>query len=122
MNGKCLLNIKLEEFGLKNFEHRLIIKLSSFIYKINNDINSPSILKNMIKRNNEYNNNNFKKQTIQLNNHYGEVTFSYFFVNFINNMIFNDLNCNFKHFLNRIIVNVNLLYQKFIDKFHKFKL
>ena len=84
----------------------------------------------MIKRNNEYNNelgrilitNNNFKQTIQLNNHYGEATFSYFFVNFINNMIFNDLNCNFKHFLNRIIVNVNLLYQKFIDKFHKFNL
>jgi hypothetical protein len=50
LNGKCLLNIKLEEFGLKNFEHILIIKLSSFIYKINNDINSSSILKNMIKR------------------------------------------------------------------------
>ena len=81
----------------------------------------------MIKRNNEYNNefgrilrnNNNFKQTIQLNNHYGEAKFSYFFVNFINNMIFNDLNCNFKHFLNRKIVNVNLLYQKFIDKFHK---
>jgi hypothetical protein len=55
LNGKCLLNIKLEEFGLKNFEHGLIIKLSSFIYKINNDINSPSILKNMIKRNNQEN-------------------------------------------------------------------
>ena len=130
LNGKCSLNIKLEEFGLKNFEHRLIIKLSSFIYKINNDINSPSILKNMIKRNNEYNNefgrilrnNNNFKQTIQLNNHYGEAKFSYFFVNFINNMIFNDLNCNFKHFMNRITVNVNLLYQKFIDKFHKFNL
>ena len=54
----------------------------------------------MIKRNNEYNNNNFKKQTIQLNNHYGEATFSYFFVNFINNMIFNDLNCNFKLSIN----------------------
>ena len=68
LNEKCLLNTKPEEFGLKNFEHRLIIKLSSFIYKINNDIKSPSILKNMIKRNNECinensrilrNNNNF---------------------------------------------------------------
>ena len=38
LNEKCLLNTKPEEFGLKNFEHRLIIKLSSFIYKINNDI------------------------------------------------------------------------------------
>ena len=53
----------------------------------------------MIKRNNEYNNelgkilrnNKYFKQTIQLNTHYGEVTFSYFFVNSINNMIFNDL-------------------------------
>jgi len=84
----------------------------------------------MIKINNECNNENSRilrnknnlKQTIQLKNHYGEATFSYFFVNFINNMIFNDLNCNFKHFLNRIIVNVILLYQKFIDKFHKFNL
>ncbi len=45
------------QFGLKNFEHRLIIKLFSFIYIIYNEINSPSIyLKNMIKRNNERNN------------------------------------------------------------------
>ncbi len=58
LNEKYLLNTKLEEFGLKNFEHRLIIKLSSFIYKITNDIKSPSILKNMIKRNNECNNEN----------------------------------------------------------------
>jgi recombinational DNA repair protein RecT len=39
------LTQKPEEFGLKNFEHRLINKLSSFIYKINNDIKSPSFLK-----------------------------------------------------------------------------
>jgi hypothetical protein len=30
LNEKCLLNTKLEEFGLKNFENRLIIKLLSF--------------------------------------------------------------------------------------------
>jgi hypothetical protein len=130
LDSKCLLNTTLEEIGLKNYEHRLIVKLSTFIFKIRNDVNAPSLLKDMIKKNNEFNkcntrilrNNNNFKQTIQLNNHYGEATFTYFFTNFINNIILNDLNCNFKLFTSRIMTNLNLLFQKFITNFYKFNL
>jgi hypothetical protein len=83
----------------------------------------------MIKRNNDYNsnrmnlrNNNEIRQAIQLYNHYGESTFIYFFSNFINALILNDLVCNFKFFCQRMSNNINLLYIKFKEKFPKFNL
>ena len=81
------------------------------------------------KRLNDYNskrmnlrNNNEIRQAIQLYNHYGESTFTYFFSNFINVLILNDLVCNFKFSCKRISNNINLLYIKLKDKFPKFNL
>ena len=124
-----LFNNRLESLGLKNFEHRVLNKLATFVHKIVNEKNSPILLKQMIKRNNVYNsnrmnlrNNNEIRQAIQLYNHYGESTFIYFFSNFINALILNDLSCNFKFFCQRMSNNINLLYIKFKEKFPKFNL
>ena len=85
--------------------------------------------KQTIKRNNDYNsnrinlrNNNEIRQTIKLYNHYGESTFIYFFSNFINALILNDLAPNFKLFFQITSNNINLLNIKFKDKFPKFNL
>jgi len=103
----------LESLGLKNFEHRVLNKLAAFVHKIVNEKNSPILLKQMINRNNDFNsnrmnlrNNNEIGQAIQLYNHYGESTFIYFFSNFINALILNDLVCNFKFFCQRMSKNV----------------
>ncbi len=91
--------------GLKNFHHKLFLKLSTFIYKIENMKLSPKLLKNKIKKKKEFNIGGYDlrfenkiKQTIQLNNHYGESTFTYFFAKFINEFILDDLNCKLKIF------------------------
>jgi hypothetical protein len=121
-------NNKLEKYGLNNFIHRIISRLSDFIHKIINKENSPELLKSQlilnsnIEKGHQLRNKNQFSISLQLKNHFGEATFNCFFTKFINNIILKDLYINFNFFKKRIYNNINIIYDKFINVFPKFKL
>lgn len=125
-NDRNDFNNKLEKYGLNNLQHRIIIRLSSFIHKIVNNDEAPQLLKNELTTNETHNkgyalrNNKHFSQSLQLKNHYGEATFNFVFVKLINNCFLNDLYINFSLFNKRIFNNINILYNKFIDIYPRF--
>jgi hypothetical protein len=78
-------NILLENYGLNNFQHRLFIRMATFIHNIVNIEQSPKLLKDQIRMNvnikkGGYNlRNKFQvNQPLRIHNLYGEDTFVYF--------------------------------------------
>jgi len=119
------VNNYLESFGLFSFQHRLTFKLLTFSFKIYRNLDSPSILKNLLVLNKERkliynlrNTNEFHNFTKSINR-YGDLTYSHFFSNLINVSccdLFTDNNVNLKFFNCSIFNNINILYAKIIKK------
>jgi hypothetical protein len=87
-------NTLLEQYGLNGFQHRLIIRLATYIQKIFCYSNSPSNLANCFILNNDLNKSYNLRNLLELKipdkgkyNDYGEDTFEYFFSKFINLVI-----------------------------------
>jgi hypothetical protein len=107
-------NVLLENYGLNNFQHRLFIRMATFIHNIVNIDQAPKLLKDQIKMNlivdkGGYNlRNKFQvNQPLRIYNHYGESTFVYFYSKFINNFILNDLKINSYTFKKLLYNNLN---------------
>lgn len=131
-----LWNNKLEKYGLNAFQHRIIMRLSTYIYKIFTDDMAPAKLKLCFVYNSQLNKpsglRNLNSLAIpsksKFNDHM-ESTFEYFFSKFINEIFlkifkkkiyFNEINFNtFKLF---IYTNINLIFLNFIEIFKKFDL
>ena len=118
------LNNELSKHNIENFQHRIIKRLSRFIYKILNVENSPAGLKmvliNKCTNQNVYslrNNNEFVVPFKGKFNDFKEKTFDYFYSKFINNFLLNDINCNYILFCHRINNNINLIFTKFCKIF-----
>jgi len=122
-------NVLLENYGLNNFQHRLFIRMATFIHNIVNIDQAPKLLKDQIKMNlivhkGGYNlRNKFQvNQPLRIYNHYGESTFVYFYSKFINNFILNDLKINFYTFKKLLYNNLNNHFVKLCQIFPKFDL
>jgi hypothetical protein len=122
-------NVLLENYGLNNFQHRLFIRMATFIHNIVNIDQAPKLLKDQIKMNlivdkGGYNlRNKFQvNQPLRIYNHYGESTFIYFYSKFINNFILNDLKINFYTFKKLLYNNLNNHFVKLCQIFPKFDL
>ena len=137
-------NNRLEKFGLNNFQHRIIIRLATFIHKIVNSKGSPEQLKDQLKLNKnieKISTNSKQKSKVEskkhflrngnemglpngfkLYNHYGEVTFAHIFCKLINSLFLADLALKFSFFKTVVFNNINLLYDKLIKCIPKFNL
>ena len=119
-------NNNLEKLGLNTFQNIIILKLSLFIHKIHNEINSPLNLKCQIILTNDVLNYNLRSNikysiTQTKISHYGELTFNYFTSKFLNEFI-DEIDLKMSLFKTRIYNNINILYNKFIKIFPKFNL
>jgi hypothetical protein len=79
-------NKSLEKYCLNNLEHRLLIRLATFVHSIVNIDQAPKLLKEKIVMNVKINKgghnlrNKFQmNQPLRIHNHYGEATFVYFY-------------------------------------------
>ena len=73
----------VENYGLNNFQHRLFIRMATFLHNIVNIEQAPKLLKDKM------------IQPLRIHNHYGEATFVYFYSKFLNNFILEGLKNNF---------------------------
>ena len=119
-------NSNLEKLNINCFIHRLIIRLSNFIYPIFNNIHAPNDLKSKLRFNYELNrqydlrnSNQLIVPTLGKYNDYAERTFSYFYTKFINNLLLNELSFKKSLFVARIRNNVNFHFLKFVKLFVK---
>ena len=120
-------NSYLEKYGLNSFQHRLIIRLSSYIYKIMCSKDSPVNLREVFSLNKDLG-KKYQLRNIDLLevpskgrfNDFGEQTFGYFFSRFINEICFDELNYSFKFFKCVIDKNINIFFLKFLKTFEKF--
>jgi hypothetical protein len=119
----------LGKFNLNNFQQRIFMRLSKFIYKLFKSAQSPYQLKNEFKRNGELNKsyylrnlNEFYVPSMGKFNYHMKETFGYFYTKFINNFILDELKFNQQLFINRVKNNVNLKINEFIKLFNKFDL
>ena len=120
-------NNMLEKYNLKCFQHRIIFRISVFIFKIRkNIITASNISKNLVLNNDMnkgYNlrnlNHLYVKKTNNLNN-YGFSTYDYIFCQFYNNFLTDEMSQTLSNFLNRINNNINLFFLKFIKLFDSF--
>ena len=117
----------LERYNISNFQHRILERLCLFIYKILNDVKSPTELKNQFvkkssvcSRYNFRNSNNFIIPSKGKFNNYGENTFGYFYTKFNNELLIHDINLSFITFKNRIKINNNIIFLDFVNKFGNF--
>jgi hypothetical protein len=122
-------NTLLENYGLNAFQHRLIIRISTYIHKILNIENSPKNLKNTFTTNEELNKHydlrNLQDLTIPsigIFNDHGKETFEYFFSQFINKTLKDLTDYNPRFFKTVIEKNINSLFLKQIENFDKFDL
>jgi len=124
------VNNFLEGYNLFSFQHRLILKLLTFSFKIYSNNDSPPLLKSQLNlnstRNISYNLRNKEKFcNIKSSNKFGDLTFCHVFSNLINVSccdLFTDKSVNFNFFKCSIFNNINILYSKIISKIPKFNL
>ena len=124
------INIELNKFNIDCFQHRLIKRISRFIYNVYNQKNGPVGLKSCLTRNHEHktvmlnlrNKNMFFLPSKGKFNDHMEDTFIYFYSKFINEFLFKDLNLRFSLFCQRIENNINISFIKFCKLFPKFDL
>jgi len=117
-------NILLEQYGLNGFQHRLIIRLATYIQKtfcysnspnlancftLNNDLNKSYNLRNLLK---------LKLPDIGKYIDYGEDTFEYFFKKFLNAVINEIIHIRFGKYKKYIKENSNILHLKSIRNFN----
>ena len=129
LNGITEFNKLLCTYNLFNFTQRLFIRLSTFLYKIIHENNSPSNLKKCFIRNftltkhhDLRNKNEFLLPSIGKNNNYLKDSFQYFFPKFANILLLDDLKLSSITFEARIRNNSNSLVQEMIKDFNKFNL
>ena len=122
-------NSNLEKLNINCFVHRLIIRLSNFIYSIMKNPNAPEELKSKLVYNYQLNRPYKLRNEVQLSippkskfNDYGERVFAHFYSKFINNLIIDEIGLTPNTFDARIKNNVNFLYLKFVKTFEKFDL
>jgi hypothetical protein len=113
-------NTLLENYALNNFQHRLFIRMATFLHNIVNIEQAPKLLKDQIRMNvnidkGGYNlRNKFQmNQPLRIHNHYGEATFVYFCTKFINNLILEYLKNNFYTFRKLLFNNLNNHFVKY---------
>lgn len=121
------LNNALEYYGLQAFQHRIIIRVSTYIHKLYNSANAPAnLVKNFIfnrdsgKNYSLRNSNKLIVPGIGKYNDYAVDTFSYFFSKLINELLINDLLISEVLFRLRLKNNINRLFLIFISTFSKF--
>ena len=98
-----ILNNKILHYNLDCFQHRVIKRLSRFIYKTINFSDSPIRLKSILVRNcsknliyNLRNSNQYIVPSKGKYNEYREKTFDYFYSIFINNFLISNLQFDYK--------------------------
>jgi hypothetical protein len=122
-------NSILEKYGLNNFQHRLLIRMATFVYNIVNVEQAPKLLKEQLILNVNINKGGYNlrnkfqiNQSLKINNHYGEATFVYIYSKFINNIILNDLTLHFYSFKKLLYNNLKFHFIKLTKIFPKFDL
>ena len=109
------------------YQHRTIIRISTYIHKIITNLGTPANLLKCLTYNRnldkKYNLRNLNKLTIPSKgkyNDYIENTFRYFFSKLINEFYINDLDINVNLFKIRVINNINNIFPVFVKTFDKF--
>jgi len=122
-------NTLLEQYGLNGFQHRLIIRLATYIQKIFCYSNSPSNLANCLTVNNDLNKSYNLRNLLELKvptkgkyNDHGEDTFEYFFSKFINAVINEIIQFRFGQYRKYVKENSNVLHLKTLKTFNRFDL
>jgi hypothetical protein len=122
-------NTLLEQYGLNGFQHRLIIRLATYMQKIFCFSNSPSNLANCFTLNNDLNKSYNLRNLLELKlpdkgkyNNYREDTFEYFFSKFINVVINEIIRFRFGKYKKYIKENSNILHLKTIRNYNRFDL
>jgi hypothetical protein len=122
-------NTLLEQYGLNGFQHRLIIRLATYIQKIFCYSNSPSNLANCLTVNNDLNKSYNLRNLLELKvptkgkyNDHGEDTFEYFFSKFINAVINEIVQFRFGQYRKYVKENSNILHLKTLKTFNRFDL
>jgi len=118
LEGFNKLNNDLSKFNLECYQHRLIKRIARFIFKIFNEKQSPSGLKNSLSRIKDQklstyelrNRNDFFVPSKGKYNDHMECTFVYFYSKFLNEFLVQDLNLEANHFFRRIENNVNIYF------------
>ena len=132
-NDINLFNNQLEQLNLNTLVHRLIYRLSTFIYNINNkniilELKSYFIFKcNTSASYKLRNRNNLVIPPIGKYNNYYKDSFPYFFAKFINEFILQDMclkettfNCRVKNNLNLYLFDFLRIFEKFDSKYKIF--
>ena len=113
------------------FQYKLVFKLCIFSYKLRNNQQFPSQLKQVLieKQNSLRSNASYSIKYFRTS--YGQNTAEYFFPKFINFLLLkNDklntglfiLDLDFNHFISTILCNIDKLFFDFSTKFSKFDL
>ena len=123
------LNNQLFTYGISAFQHRIILRISIFAYKLLFDNCFPVTLKNQIefnlKENQSYNlrsANTVKQPNAIIHNDYGLLTFPYFHYKLINKFKLYEIKDDLVSFNYRINNNINLLFLDFVELFPTFDL
>jgi len=113
-------NTLLENYALNNFQHRLLIRMATFLHKIVNIEQAPKLLTDQIRMNVNINKGGYNlknkfqvNQPLRIQNHYGEATFVYFCSKFIKNFILVGLKNNFYTFRKLLFNNLNNHFVKY---------
>lgn len=121
-------NIELEKLNINTLVHRLIYRLSTFIYNIYNksiilELKSSFIFKfNTSTRYELRNRNHLVVPSIGKYNDYYKHSFHYFFSKFINQFLIQDMILSEATFKSRVKNNLNLFFVDYIATFNKFDL
>jgi len=119
------INNFLEGYGLFSFQHRLVLKLLTFSFKIYTNADSPPLLKSQLilneTRNISYDLRNKGKfyDCTKASTRFGNLTFSHFFSKLINVAcceLFTDKNVKFNFFKCSIFNNINIIYSRIVGK------
>ena len=126
-NNTTFVNNYLESINLFSFQHHLLFRLSTFLFKQLNNFDSPFYLKCLIKKqkNPFYNlrsNSVNSEKKFCIKNHFGESTCNYFFTKLFILIGPSEFYLNFSFFKNRVYNNINILFDLFTVKFPKYDL
>ena len=129
-NDFNLWNNHLPFYNLTSFQHRTILRLQTYIYKLLHFSDSPRNLCNIFIRNSTLNkkyslrnSNKFFVPSIGYYNDNGSKQFLYFFSKFVNEIMkIEDFDLNFEFFKNRTKNNINLIFIEFVNIFDNFDL
>jgi hypothetical protein len=129
-NDFNLWNNQLSYYNINSFQHRILFRLNTYIYKILHYKNSPRNLSILFifnsalnKKYSLRNTNDLYIPSIGRYNDNGEKQFDYFFSKFINEIMSkNEIELDFDLFKTRAKNNINLLFLDFVVIFINFDL